>query len=157
MSEAAPLRSFYRRDGFRLVGLQPRTTADPPWCSRRVGTVEDTSARFDPTVVATVEDHVMGLFHRFAYEVAAEMVEAGDTVLDIGFGEGYGAEILRAVGARYVGIEIDPAAVAHARKRYRADFRLYDGASLPKGPFDLVVSFQVIEHVADVDSWLAEA
>ena len=96
----------------------------------------------------------MALFHRYAYTVAAERIREGDRVLDVGFGEGYGAEILRA--ADYLGVELDDAVVAHARARYPGRFERYDGLHLPPGPFDLVVSFQVIEHVRDPDTWLSE-
>jgi SAM-dependent methyltransferase len=111
------------------------------------------SERFDATRRETVEDVVMGLYHRYSYEVARKSLGANDRVLDVGFGEGYGASIL---DADYTGVELDPDLVAHAEQRYRGRFQTYDGRTLPDGPFDLVVSFQVIEHVADTDPWLAE-
>jgi SAM-dependent methyltransferase len=117
--------------------------------------VSETTERFDPTDPRTVEDVVMGLFHRYAYTVAAASIEPGSRVLDVGFGEGYGAEILAT--PHYVGVELDDAAVQQARKRYPAfRFEPYDGVRLPPGPFDLVVSFQVIEHIRDPEPWLAE-
>jgi hypothetical protein len=39
---------------------------------------------------------------------------------------------------------------------YAGRFEVYDGRNLPDGPFELVVSFQVIEHVPNPDPWLAE-
>ena len=97
----------------------------------------------------------MALYHRYSYEVAARSLAPGDRVLDVGFGEGYGSTIL--IG-NYTGVELDADLVTHARDRYRGHghFETYDGRQLPDGPFDLVVSFQVIEHVHDVDRWLAE-
>ena len=115
--------------------------------------LKTSSERFDATRQDTVEDVVMGLYHRYSYEVAARSLEPGDRVLDVGFGEGYGATILR---ADYTGVELDDDLVEHARARYPGRFESYDGATLPDGPFDLVVSFQVIEHVQDADPWLAE-
>ena len=120
----------------------------------RVGSkLKSSSERFDATRRETTEDVVMGLYHRYSYEVAARTLGPDDRVLDIGFGEGYASAILP--GA-YVGVELDPDLVAHARARYAGRFETYDGRHLPDGPFDLVVSFQVIEHVHDVDSWLTE-
>lgn len=112
------------------------------------------SERFDATRAETVEDVVMGVFHRYSYAVAARSLQASDRVLDVGFGEGYGATMLP---GDYLGVELDSDLVAHARARYPGRrFETYDGRHLPDGPFDLVVSFQVIEHVHDVEPWLAE-
>jgi SAM-dependent methyltransferase len=97
----------------------------------------------------------MALYHRYAYSVAAASIEPGARVLDVGFGEGYGAEMLAT--PNYVGVELDADVVDHARARYpNFRFEQYDGVRLPQGPFDLVVSFQVIEHVPDPEPWLAE-
>jgi SAM-dependent methyltransferase len=116
--------------------------------------LKSSSERFDATQQVTAEDVVMGLYHRYSYEVAARSLRPGDRVLDVGFGEGYGARIL---GAEYTGVELDRDLVSHARMRYPdGRFEAYDGRHLPEGPFDLVVSFQVIEHVDDPDPWLAE-
>lgn len=115
--------------------------------------LKSSSERFDATRRETAEDVVMGLYHRYSYEVAARSLQPGDRVLDVGFGEGYGSTIL---GGEYTGVELDPKLVAHARARYHGRFETYDGRHLPDDPFDLVVSFQVIEHVHDPDPWLAE-
>ena len=114
-----------------------------------------TTERFDPTRPTTAEDRVMGLFHRYAYEVAAASIEPGARVLDVGFGEGYGAEILGT--PNYLGVEVDEKVVARARSRHpRFHFASYDGRRLPPGPFDLAISFQVIEHVDEPEPWLDE-
>jgi SAM-dependent methyltransferase len=115
--------------------------------------LKPSSERLDATRSDTVEDVVMGLYHRYAYDVASRSVRPGDRVLDVGFGEGYGSAIL---GGDYTGVELYPELVAHARSRYAGRFDVYDGLHLPDGPFDLAVSFQVIEHVRDPDPWLAE-
>jgi SAM-dependent methyltransferase len=116
--------------------------------------LKSSSERFDATHRETAEDVVMGLYHRYSYEVAARSLRPGDRILDVGFGEGYGSTILT---GEYTGVELDSDLVSHARTRYPGRrFETYDGRHLPDGPFDLVVSFQVIEHVDDPDPWLAE-
>ena len=111
------------------------------------------SERFDATRRETAEDVVMGLYHRYSYDVAARSLGPDARVLDVGFGEGYGSTILP---GEYTGVELDADLVSHARAKYVGRFETYDGRHLPDGPFDLVVSFQVIEHVEEPDPWLAE-
>lgn len=95
--------------------------------------------------------------HLAAYRWAAARA-AGRTVLDAGCGEGYGAQLLAEAAARVVGIDrTEP--VATARRRYaRANltFEAVDLAELGAlgRRFDLVVSFQVIEHVEDPVGYL---
>ena len=117
-----------------------------------------TTERYIPDEAKSPEELVIGLLHLYAYHAAAEMVSAGDRVLDVGFGEGYGASILASAGAEYLGLEVDPAAVEHARSRYGLAFETYDGSTIasPDDAFDLVTSFQVVEHLDDPGPWLAE-
>jgi len=80
-------------------------------------------------------------------------------VLDAASGEGYGTAMLAAASASgVVGVDSAPEAVAHAREKYGLDYREADVAELPfpDASFDLVVSFETIEHVADADRALAE-
>jgi SAM-dependent methyltransferase len=93
--------------------------------------------------------------YRFAAQLARSL-----RVLDVACGEGYGAQILAAGGASaVVGADVDERAVAHARSRYpEAEFVTADVAKLPfeDGSFDLVVSFETIEHVQRPEEALAE-
>jgi len=100
----------------------------------------------------------VALLHLYAYQHAAERVRPGTRVLDLGFGEGYGAPILREAGAHYLGLEVDPEMVEHASAEYGATVDVYDGASIPEpdGAFDLVVAFQIIAYFADPQPWLRE-
>jgi SAM-dependent methyltransferase len=115
-----------------------------------------TAERYTPEAAESLGQQIVGLYHRYAYTAATESLSHGQRVLDIGFGDGFGSEILRRAGAEYVGVEVDAEAIAHARKRYPGDFRLYDGVALPQESFDLVVCFQVIEHLQDPDPLLAQ-
>lgn len=108
-----------------------------------------TAERYTPEAAESLGQRIVGLFHRYAYKLAADMIRPGQRVLDVGFGDGYGATILRQAGSEYVGVEVDPAAVQQAERKYEGDFRLYDGVHLPQETFDLAVCFQVLEHLEE--------
>lgn len=84
---------------------------------------------------------------------------AGRAVLDVATGEGYGADVLAAAGARVVGVDVDAGVVARARRAHpRARFAVMDGARLGLRPaaFDVVVSQDTLEHVEDDAGFVAE-
>jgi SAM-dependent methyltransferase len=90
--------------------------------------------------------------HLAAYRFAAGRA-TGRSVLDAGCGEGYGAALLADGAARVVGMD-RAEAVRVASARYagpRLAFRPQNLERLDEvqDVFDLVVSFQVIEHVPD--------
>lgn len=96
--------------------------------------------------------------HLAAYRYASDRAP-GRTVLDAGSGEGYGAAMLARVARRVVGVD-RAEATAIAAERYRQprlEFRSGDLARLAElgERFELVVSFQVIEHLPDPAGFLA--
>jgi ubiquinone/menaquinone biosynthesis C-methylase UbiE len=96
--------------------------------------------------------------HLARYRLAAQLAP-GRQVLDAASGEGYGSAILKAAGARrVVGVDLDPKTAEHARRHHDAEFVVGDVAELPfeEDSFDLVVSFETIEHVAEPSKALAE-
>ena len=77
---------------------------------------------------------------------------AGRDVLEAGAGEGYGADLIAGTARHVIGLDYDDSAVAHVRARYpRVDMRQGNLAELPLGDgvVDVVVNFQVIEHLWD--------
>lgn len=107
-----------------------------------------TGERYTPECVREIAyEH----WHRYAF---ARPLARGRRVLDAACGEGYGSALLARSGARVLGLDVDAGAVAHARLRYRdVDGLQFDCAdataldALPDAGFDLIVSFETLEHV----------
>lgn len=86
----------------------------------------------------------------------------GGSLLDVGCGTGYFAEAARRVGYRVTGLDLSRPQLELARQRFGLS-SLYPMAlgeyarQAPVGSFDVVTAFQVLEHVADPVSFLADA
>src|SRR5882757_1940441 len=96
--------------------------------------------------------------HEVVYQRLAQRC-AGRDVLEAGCGEGYGADRLADAATRVIGLDYDEQTVAHVRARYpRIDMRHGNLAELPlpAGEVDVVVNFQVIEHLWDQTQFVAE-
>lgn len=102
--------------------------------------------RFEPTIV-----HTMALHHFHRYFFAARHC-AGKRVLDIACGSGYGTDILGENAESVLGVDIDGETIRKCRETYRNDRLRFVQGSVEKIPaedaaFDVVVSFETIEHV----------
>jgi SAM-dependent methyltransferase len=101
------------------------------------------------------------LRHMAAYLFTEKFVQ-NKTVLDNGTGSGYGAYYLAAHGAKKVmGIDISPEAVDFASKKYKCqnlEYKIMDSTNLNINfeTFDVVISFQVIEHLKNPEKFLKE-
>jgi ubiquinone/menaquinone biosynthesis C-methylase UbiE len=100
--------------------------------------------------------------HIYRYIFAAGLTE-DKVVLDVACGTGYGAGYMMEKGAgEVVGVDISMAAVDYARERFgknnKASFVCADAIRLPfvDNIFDVVVSFETIEHMRQYRKFLAE-
>lgn len=97
-------------------------------------------------------------WHRYAF--ALKLVE-GKRVLDAACGEGYGSNLLASAASSVCGVDISEQAIEHARTRYggseNVEFRVGDAAALdfPDNHFDVVVSFETLEHLAAQEALVA--
>jgi SAM-dependent methyltransferase len=110
------------------------------------------------TVPGLAEENYWFRRHEVVYERLADRC-AGRDVLEAGCGEGYGADLIADVARRVIGLDYDDSAVAHVRARYpRVEMHQGNLAALPlsDGAVDVVVNFQVIEHLWDQAQFVAE-
>ncbi len=130
----------------------PKAQEDVPFTGERL-VLSSAVAGSHPDVLAE---------HVYRYRLARAYC-GGKQVLDAACGAGYGARILKDGGAVGVtGVDIDPATVMLAGRDYGGD-----GVSFQQGnvlqlaftdaSFDVVVSFETIEHIPDGAAWLREA
>lgn len=90
---------------------------------------------------------------------ATSLITPGKTGLELGCGAGKLVSLLHQKGVSMIGSDISKTAVDHARTLYpEIDFRAHSAEDLPYDDktFDLVMSFDVLEHLTDVDQHLAE-
>jgi 2-polyprenyl-3-methyl-5-hydroxy-6-metoxy-1,4-benzoquinol methylase len=88
-----------------------------------------------------------------AYRYAATLA-AGKRVVDAGCGEGFGTQILADVATAVVGLDYSAAAIAVCRHTWRKPHLRFEQADLTQpltiaDTFDLVINFQVLEHMRD--------
>jgi 2-polyprenyl-3-methyl-5-hydroxy-6-metoxy-1,4-benzoquinol methylase len=106
-------------------------------------------------------DQVTYHHHLARYQFALGKMAGGEAVLDAGCGTGYGTQLLRGKAISAIGIDYSPLAVAYAREHFAGPgvaFAQMDCQRLafPTARFDLMVCFEVFEHMEDQDGFLVE-
>ena len=98
-------------------------------------------------------------FARYAF---ASRLARGKRVLDLGCGTGYGSAELSRQAATVTGLDVSADAVEFAREKFVAPgLEFVEGSAtevaLADSSYDLIVAFEVIEHLKDWRKLLAEA
>lgn len=110
---------------------------------------------------STAEDHLIYLMHIASYAFA-EAFTRGKRVLDYGCGSGYGASRIAQTAVQVQAVDVAEDAIAHARERFGGPklsfMQINPDAALPydDAAFDVVLSFQVFEHVVNTSAYLSE-
>jgi 2-polyprenyl-3-methyl-5-hydroxy-6-metoxy-1,4-benzoquinol methylase len=112
--------------------------------------------RIDPS---TVPPGILSI-HEARYRFAVPYCK-GQMVADIACGAGYGSRILADAAARVIGLDASSDAVGFASERYRApnlQFEVGDALNMrfSAESFDVIVSFETIEHLSDIDRFVKE-
>jgi SAM-dependent methyltransferase len=115
-----------------------------------------TGERFTPECVREIAyEH----WHRYAFALS---LASGKRVLDAACGEGFGAALLAEKANAVLALDIDAVSIEHAKTRYgtqanlqfmQADVTQLD--ALSANSFDVIVSFETLEHVVEHDRLLA--
>ncbi|MGK2242437.1 MAG: SAM-dependent methyltransferase, partial [Rhodococcus sp. (in: high G+C Gram-positive bacteria)] len=110
------------------------------------------------TVPGIPEENYWFRRHEVVYRALLERC-TDRRVLEAGSGEGYGANMIADVATKVTGLDYDISAVEHVRARYpRVEMLHGNLAELPlaDNSVDVVVNFQVIEHLWDQGQFLRE-
>jgi ubiquinone/menaquinone biosynthesis C-methylase UbiE len=99
--------------------------------------------------------------HWHRYHFASRWV-AGKRVLDIACGEGYGSALLARRATQVTGVDVSQQAIDHAKRTYpdlgKVEFKVGSCTAIPApdAAFDVAVSFETLEHIAEQEQFLAE-
>lgn len=98
--------------------------------------------------------------HLHRYAITFEIIK-GKNVLDIASGEGYGSHLMSRFARNVSGVDIDNESVELAAKKYKSHNLNYKQGSATQIPFDdntfdVVVSFETIEHIAEHNQMIIE-
>ena len=114
-----------------------------------------TGERYIPTEQGRIRlEH----YHRYAL---VQSIVAGKDVLDLACGEGYGSASIATIASSVVGVDISNEAVAHASSQYvKPNLKFIQGSAIDlefeENSFDVVVSFETIEHLSEQAQMLSE-
>jgi 2-polyprenyl-3-methyl-5-hydroxy-6-metoxy-1,4-benzoquinol methylase len=98
--------------------------------------------------------------HLHRYAIAMELVQ-NKKVLDIACGEGYGSSLLAQNATHVTGVDINDDIVKQAATKYKKQHLEFFTGTVENIPasdkqFEVVVSFETLEHIADHTKMMAE-
>ena len=142
------LSFLLRREGFQNVTVNIKDEAHlEAFATKRI---EKREKQVTPFI-----EHIR-MDHSARYHFAADRIPNGATVLDIACGVGFGANIIskKIHANKIIAIDVDEQAIEYARKYYRGEnitFLAKDILKIdwPEAFYDVVVSFETIEHLHD--------
>jgi GT2 family glycosyltransferase/ubiquinone/menaquinone biosynthesis C-methylase UbiE len=100
--------------------------------------------------------------HLERYKFACKFAEGKD-ILDAACGAGYGTMMLQQAGAKNInGVDISEESIDNAKKTYNDKNILFEYGDVTSllyddESFDLVVSFETIEHIPNGTAWISES
>lgn len=98
--------------------------------------------------------------HLATYLYSISYINGEKRILDIGCSDGYGSFLIAKKAKETIALDIDRKTIEEAREKYkRKNLKFIRGDALSliwRNKFDVVVSFQVIEHLNDVDLYLTQ-
>ena len=100
--------------------------------------------------------------HLERYKFALNLISEDDVVLDVPCGSGYGSFLLTQKSKKVYGVDIFSPAIDHAKELFLNDstcFFVSDALDMNifvDHNFDVIVSFEGIEHVSDPEKFLLE-
>ncbi len=124
--------------------------------------IKDTGERFLPQTMTSEYERFWYYRQLFGYEhVAQALLASEDEILEVGSGEGYGANVLAGSCGQVTALDISPEAAEHAMGKYgrgNLKYMSYDGNKLPfpDFSFDKVITLHCIEHIPGDADFLAE-
>lgn len=97
------------------------------------------------------------IYHLVRYKFVTGFLKSTDEVLDIACGTGYGTRMLSDYCRHATGVDINQDTVNYAIKNYGGENRTYIQNNILKmnGQFDIIVSFETIEHINKEEGLLA--
>src|ERR1035437_5222087 len=99
-------------------------------------------------------DYYNHLMHIATYNYALKHVK-GKRVLDYGCGSGYGSHILSSLADNVIAVYISFEAVDFAKMNYAScNLNFKHPAELSNERFDIITSFQVIEHASNENEYI---
>lgn len=114
---------------------------------------------FDERVIPGISANFLFQEALARYVFAQRLIKKGFRIIDIGCGTGYGNSILAKKGD-VTGIDNSREAILFAKKHYKnVKFLVANATKLPfeNGGFDIICSFEVIEHLRRPKKFLSEA